>query len=297
VFAKWQATSSYRQWIGYAAACWALIFAAFHVVWATGRYVGLDPAQAEVAFAVPWKRAYNLIVIGTCLVGGGVALALVMPWGRSVPRRLLGTLAWTGTLLLVVRALASLVQAAYLLWIGRFRMREMGIWEPWFYLGAMLFVITLWQWRRKRPRTANALSISVMLAVPDASAAADWYKRALGAAELWNLGSVVGLDVAGAPVFVGQPEQNAWESPSKLGITTTRIEVFCDDPDAFIARAIAAGANGSLDRVRNHAMPWGPHRQGGFVDPFGHIWLVGDHSPLSPHPRVVTRGSRFKQEP
>jgi PhnB protein len=27
-------------------------------------------------------------------------------------------------------------------------------------------------------------------------------------------------------------------------------------------------------------MPWGAHRQGGFLDPFGHLWLVGDMSPL-----------------
>jgi hypothetical protein len=27
-------------------------------------------------------------------------------------------------------------------------------------------------------------------------------------------------------------------------------------------------------------MPWGPHRQGTFVDPFGHLWFVGDRSPL-----------------
>jgi uncharacterized glyoxalase superfamily protein PhnB len=128
-----------------------------------------------------------------------------------------------------------------------------------------------------------SLHISVMVAVPDAPAAVDWYKRALGAVELWNLGSVVGLEIAGAPFFVGQPEENGWESPAKLGITTTRIEVFCDDPDLFIARAVAAGANGSVDPVRNHSMPWGPHRQGGFVDPFGHIWLVGDRTPLTPH--------------
>jgi uncharacterized glyoxalase superfamily protein PhnB len=30
--------------------------------------------------------------------------------------------------------------------------------------------------------------ISLMLAVEDAAEAADWYKRALGAAELWSLG-------------------------------------------------------------------------------------------------------------
>jgi PhnB protein len=125
--------------------------------------------------------------------------------------------------------------------------------------------------------------LSVMLAVPDASAAMVWYQQALGATILWDLGGVVGLEIAGAPFFLGEPANNGWESPIKLGITSTRVEVFCDDPDALIARAVEAGANGSIDRIRHHQMPWGPHRQGGFVDPFGHIWLVGDRSPLSRH--------------
>jgi PhnB protein len=42
--------------------------------------------------------------------------------------------------------------------------------------------------------------------------------------------------------------------------------VFSDDPDTFIARAVAAGADGSLDEVRDHQTPWGVHRQGGFTD-------------------------------
>ncbi len=130
----------------------------------------------------------------------------------------------------------------------------------------------------------SGIFISVMLAVVDAPAAVEWYKKALGATELWNLGSVAGLNIAGAPFFLGEPEANGWESPEKLGITSTRVEVFCDDPDAFISRAVQAGANGSFDKIRNHQAPWGIHRQGGFIDPFGHIWLVGDKSPLSAHP-------------
>jgi len=122
--------------------------------------------------------------------------------------------------------------------------------------------------------------ISVMLAVPDAPAAVAWYKRAVGATELWSLGSVAGMEIEGAPFFVGQPEANGWESPTRLGITSARVEVFCDDPDAFVRRAINAGANGGSDPVRDHQAPWGIHRQGGFTDPFGHIWLVGDRSPL-----------------
>jgi len=122
--------------------------------------------------------------------------------------------------------------------------------------------------------------ISLMLAVPDAPAAADWYKRALGATELWNLGSVIGLEIEGAPFFLGQPANNGWESPGEIGTTTVRVEVFVDDPDSFVERAVAAGADDNRGPVRNHEMPWGTHRQGGFFDPFGHRWLVGDRSPL-----------------
>lgn len=126
--------------------------------------------------------------------------------------------------------------------------------------------------------------ISVMLAVADTPAAVDWYKHALGATVLWSLGSVAGLEIAGAPFFLGEPANNGWGSPSKLGITSTRVEVFCDDPDGMIRRALEAGAAGSLDDIKDHKAPWGIHRQGGFMDPFGHIWLVGDRSPLSRYP-------------
>ena len=121
--------------------------------------------------------------------------------------------------------------------------------------------------------------ISVMLAVDNATVAAAWYKQAFGATELWTLGSVVGLAIDGAPFFLHEPT-NDFASPA--GITTVRVEVFVADPDAFVRRAVEAGADGSFDPVRNHQVPWGIHRQGGFRDPFGHVWLVGDTSPLAP---------------
>lgn len=126
--------------------------------------------------------------------------------------------------------------------------------------------------------------ISVMLAVTDTPTAVAWYKRALGATVLWSLGSIAGLEVAGAAFFLAEPANNGWESPARLGITSARVEVFCDDPDAVIARALEAGAHGTLDDLKDHSAPWGTHRQGHFIDPFGHIWHVGDRSPLSRFP-------------
>lgn len=128
--------------------------------------------------------------------------------------------------------------------------------------------------------------ISVMLIVADAAAAVAWYKDALGATELWNLGGVAGLEIGGAPFFLHEvnPDNPAERSPDQTGITSTRIEVFVDDPDNFIERAVAAGAAAG-SRIENHSVPWGTHRQGGFIDPFGHKWSIGDRSPLRPLPR------------
>jgi hypothetical protein len=67
---------------------------------------------------------------------------------------------------------------------------------------------------------------------------------------LRNLGSVVGLAVEGAPFFLAEPARAHWDSPAEIGTTTVRIEVFVEDPDAFIARAAEAGAEGTVDPMR-----------------------------------------------
>jgi uncharacterized glyoxalase superfamily protein PhnB len=131
---------------------------------------------------------------------------------------------------------------------------------------------------------ATGTAVSVMLIVPDADAAIAWYKDALGAEVLWDLHGVAGLHVAGAPFFLHEvnPTNPAETSPDRTGVTSVRIELFVDDPDGFVARAIDAGATPGSAMV-DHEMPWGIHRQGGFTDPFGHKWSVGDRSPLRAH--------------
>jgi uncharacterized glyoxalase superfamily protein PhnB len=127
---------------------------------------------------------------------------------------------------------------------------------------------------------ANAV-LSIMLAVPDTPAAVEWYKKAFKVKILWSLGSVTGLEIEGAPLFLHEPVKNRFSSPLDLGTTTGRIELFVDNPDEIIAHALNAGAKGSLDDIQNYHVPWGIHRQGGFTDPFGHVWLIGDKSPLN----------------
>jgi PhnB protein len=124
-------------------------------------------------------------------------------------------------------------------------------------------------------------SLSVMLIVSDADEAVQWYEQALGAEVLWDLHGVAGLHIAGAPFFLHEavPGRASEPSPTDAGMTTTRIEVFSDDAAALIDRAAAAGAT-DVESLTDHETPWGNHRQGGFTDPFGHRWSVGDRTPL-----------------
>jgi uncharacterized glyoxalase superfamily protein PhnB len=94
----------------------------------------------------------------------------------------------------------------------------------------------------------------------------------------------MGLEIAGAPFFLHEPTGNGFDSPAALATTTVRVEIFLEDPDGFIQRAMDAGASAIDDGVQDHQRPWGTHRQGGFRDPSGHIWLVGDRSPLRRFP-------------
>ena len=63
---------------------------------------------------------------------------------------------------------------------------------------------------------STPVHISVMHAVPDAPAAA-WYREALRARQLWNMGAVIGLEVEGAPFFLAQPAGNGWTDPAAAG--------------------------------------------------------------------------------
>ncbi len=125
-------------------------------------------------------------------------------------------------------------------------------------------------------------TLSVMLIVSNAAAAVAWYTEALGAELMWDLGGVAALHLHGAPFLLHEavPGKKQETSPTEAGLTTTRVEVFVSAPEELVARAARSGAS-DVEPVIDHDAPWGTHRQGGFTDPFGHRWSVGDRSPLT----------------
>ena len=125
--------------------------------------------------------------------------------------------------------------------------------------------------------------ISPMLAVSDALAAIEFYKKAFDAKERWRIeggGNVVaGLVIDGAEFFLANANPPRTQGPDDVGGTTVRIELFVDDPMAVFERAVAAGATGdNAPTEHTHATVDGASfrmLQGGVRDPFGHTWLIG----------------------
>src|SRR3954447_5412033 len=91
-------------WAGYAACVWALAFAAISFYWAIGGTTGsetIGPAITNMAH----DPAFVVVLWGTGalkVLGGLLALALVRPWGRLLPRWLLLTASWGGGAFMVL---------------------------------------------------------------------------------------------------------------------------------------------------------------------------------------------------
>lgn len=141
------------SWLGYAAALWSMVFAVLHLAWAAGWYVGLELEQARKAFEGRWLLVYDLAIAGMCVVGVCLALSFVQPWGRRLPRWLVGLGGWGAAGLLVLRGAGSIVQMAYFVVIGKGGdiVNLMTLWEVGFYLGGVLFVLSFLRFRRTSP--------------------------------------------------------------------------------------------------------------------------------------------------
>jgi len=120
-------------------------------------------------------------------------------------------------------------------------------------------------------------SIAPMLSVRNGAKAIEFYKAALGAAELFRVedpdGAVVAqLSVGGSEFWLADesPEHLNF-SPESLGGGSVRIVMVVEDPDAVFARAVEAGA-AVVWPVADQPYGW---RVGRIVDPFGHHWEIG----------------------
>jgi PhnB protein len=119
-------------------------------------------------------------------------------------------------------------------------------------------------------------SLAPLLSLRGGARAVEFYKAALGAAEVFRVedpsGAVVArLSIDGAEFWLSdESPEHANYSPESLGGSTARMILTVADPDAVFARAVAAGA--TIVMPVEEAYGW---RLGRVVDPFGHHWEIG----------------------
>jgi uncharacterized glyoxalase superfamily protein PhnB len=128
-------------------------------------------------------------------------------------------------------------------------------------------------------------SLTPHLVVSPASAAMEFYGRAFGAKPGLVMNGPGGL-VMHAEIRIGDsilmladeqppmgPGPQAHKTPKSLGGTSAVMMLYVKDADATYARAVAAGATGTMPLMD---MFWGD-RYGQVEDPFGHVWAIATH--------------------
>jgi hypothetical protein len=156
-----QATSA--AWAGYAACAWAFVFAGLSFYWASGGTAGGDTIGPAIAkpvaagdpgwIALLWVTGLLKVLIGL------LALALVRPWGRLVPRRLLLLTAWTACAVMALyEGAASWIQHGLMATgiigipagLGETALRwHLVLWDPWWLVGGLLLGIAAWGYQRR----------------------------------------------------------------------------------------------------------------------------------------------------
>ncbi len=134
--------------------------------------------------------------------------------------------------------------------------------------------------RKVKPVPEGYHSATPYLIVDNAAKALDFYQRAFGAKELFRFDAPEGK-IGHAEIQFGDsrimladeyPDMDA-KSPRAFGGSPVSIMLYVEDVDAFVSKAVAAGAK--LQRPVENKF-YGD-RSGTIEDPFGHTWHISAH--------------------
>jgi PhnB protein len=123
-------------------------------------------------------------------------------------------------------------------------------------------------------------TVTPYLAVEDAAAAIDYYKKVFGATERVRMDTPDGkighaeLEIGDSLVMLADAvPQFSTRAPTEVGATTASIFLYVEDVDAVVKGAVDAGATVLMEVADQF---WGD-RFGTVQDPFGHQWSVATH--------------------
>lgn len=137
------------------------------------------------------------------------------------------------------------------------------------------------------------------LIINGASAALDFYKKGFGAAEIMRIpapGGKIGhaeIKIGKAIVMLADEGSGMdYKSPRSLGGSPVSMMVYVPDVDAFIKRAVDAGAK----LIRPVEDKFYGDRSGSLEDPFGHHWHFATHIEDVPPAEMAKRAAAFTQQ-
>jgi len=123
-------------------------------------------------------------------------------------------------------------------------------------------------------------TVTPYLAVEDAAAAIDYYKKVFGAKERVRMDAPDGkighaeLEIGDSLVMLADAvPQFSTRAPTEVGATTASIFLYVEDVDTVVKGAVDAGATVLMEVADQF---WGD-RFGTVQDPFGHQWSVATH--------------------
>ena len=155
------------RWGAYAACAWALLFALASFYWALGGEFGVNTLGSGIQ-AMRHDPGFLAVVWLTGIAkafGGLFALTLVRPWVRWLPPIWKLALAWIGGIGLALYGSIPLTLEGLVLsgvvhvsgpvdWEGvRW---HFWLWDPWWLLGGILFLLAAWQYQRSLRRKTKA---------------------------------------------------------------------------------------------------------------------------------------------
>jgi PhnB protein len=123
-------------------------------------------------------------------------------------------------------------------------------------------------------------SVTPYLAVDDAAAAIDYYKKAFGAQERVRMTGPDGrighaeLAIGDSLIMLSDPmPQASTRPPGDLGGTSGSVFLYVPDVDGVVQKSVDAGATVTMEVADQF---WGD-RFGVITDPFGHVWSIATH--------------------
>jgi PhnB protein len=145
---------------------------------------------------------------------------------------------------------------------------------------------------KPKAKLTPQVAVTPYLCCKGAAAALDFYKTGFGAKERLRMtapdGSVGHAEmlVSGQPIMISDEWVDGGVfSPTTVGGTPVMIHVYVRDVDAFVAKAVTAGAT-LLRAIED--MPYGD-RTGTIRDPFGHRWMIATNKESVPKAQLRKR--------